>query len=297
MGLFSFLGCKKEKPEIQNFDTWLEKTYNGQIIRLGNIVDLHPRRLFDKKARSILADKQDTLVQMVISRNDDLPDFGIDTSELREQWGRRKSETAEAREFRKLLPLSSLPQATVGYIETSLYLLLYENPSLENRKEITNTLNNWLENGEKKPEQVFVEIMDTSSERIGDIVPYGYWHDGSNRRSNNTLATLFFRIDQLEDSDKVDWENWILNTDANAMSGYLNSIRTAVEKYVEDKKMNVILKMDEGIGYSENPDWGMSFRFAVPYFKEGSEEAIGEIMGLYDYDSNSVKELEVKQVD
>lgn len=295
MGFLSLFGCKKEKPATQNFDTWLETTFKGQLIRTGNQVDLDPRRLFDKKIISILADHQDSVVQLVVSRNDALPNFGVDTSDVMQQWQNRKSETAIARKYLDQLPLSSLPPVSLGYIETSLYLLLYQKPIKENRKKTTLVILDWLEKLNTHPDQIFIEFVDPqmTGKETGNIIPYGFWQDGGNAHAKHTLATLSFQYSSLRELKNEIWKNWQLNTDANAMSDYMESVRNAVEKFNKDKNLNFTLKLNEAIELSDNPDNGMSFHFSVPCYKINQEDPAGEITGFYDYDSNSITGLKM----
>src|SRR5690606_1632041 len=141
----------------------------------------------------ILEDPGDTLVQMRISIANHLPDFGLDSGEMRKTRGQRMKEKEMAQQCFTHLEASGLTRISVACVDDHLYILHYAEPDPTSRRAFGAALIPILADPAIPPfSTLWVEWMEPGAYRqeTGPVVPFGYWHRGDAYHLSNTLLSL-----------------------------------------------------------------------------------------------------------
>ena len=106
--LISLFGCFQKKEKKNNLPTWLETHFPGQLEVVENIVNLDLKNLYYKKKSSIVADKSDPEVQIIITWFKEQDGLGIAVEEVKASLEKSRKEVAAGRTLFKSLKQNGL---------------------------------------------------------------------------------------------------------------------------------------------------------------------------------------------
>lgn len=295
MGLF---GCGKKKDKKPNLEGWLETNFPGQLVVVGNVVDLDPRNLFTSKTQTILADNGDPDVQIKVTWFKKEEGLGLHQDEVQTMLDDSRRDVKAARSIFGALKGKGLDQISVGVIDMAAYILVYKEPTPELRNQYAAAI---LDVMTAMPDHaqtsIWIECMEPTAygEHFKDIVPFGYWRRGDSYHDSNKIMSLDF-----EWNEELKAEHLLPHWKANHSSSRAMAVTKAA--YVEaaawaSKHISgpYYLEPDQMIRVGLDDDDSLSLRYEFPYFETKPdtsdtgffENALGYVSVAYHMDKKT----------
>lgn len=295
MLLISIFGCFAKKEKMNDLPTWLEKNFPGQLVIVGNIVDLDPRNLFYHQKSTILSAKEDPEVQLVVKWSKEEEGLGLNKEEVASMLEQSKKDVAAARMLLKALQSNGLEKCAVGVIEMAAYIMTFEEPTPETRERyaslVLSTINE-LPNHDQT--SIWIECMEPSvqGEHFKDIIPFGYWRRGDSYHDRNKIMSLDFEWNADLKPEHLS-PHWTFNdksdrTLVNSPKAYEQAAAWAGKNL----KGTFYLEPQQMIRVGLDDDDPLTVRFEFPYFESkpdttdsGSfQDALGYVSVAYHTD-------------
>ena len=300
--MISIFGCFNKKNKTLDLSSWLEANFPGQLETVHDVIDLNPKNLFTKEKATIVALKDDPETQIKVTWIKNQDDLNITVAEIDTLLARSKKDIIAARGILKALQENGTSKISVGVIDMALYVLVFEEPTIENRKnyldKILTTINN-LPNHEQT--SIWIEYLepDTYHVNFKDIIPYGYWHRGDNYHRDKTIMALDFEWSEGLEPDRL-MSNWSTNTASDRSTVYRQeAFEAASEWSTKNMPIPFYLESTQMVMVEPDHDDPMGIRFHFPYFasKPDTEQlgfeknALGYVTGVYQVDQKTFSKI------
>ena len=296
--LISLFGCFHKKEEKDDLPAWLETHFPGQLVVVNNVVNLDPMNLFVKKKVTILADKNDPEVQIKITWFKKEEGLGLNVAEVQTSLDNARKDIKAAQMIFDGLKKNGLEKFSVSVIEMAAYILLFEEPSLELRK---NNLTKILAALDALPDHaqtsIWIEWMEPSTyqQEFKDIIPYGYWQRGDSYHDNKKIMSLDFEWSPGLKADILN-TGWAISTKSERSLTYQDEAYQAASTWAaKNLSSPFYLEKDQMITIGPDEEDPLGIEFGFPYFSSkpdttvsGFEEnALGYVRVVYQTDQKT----------
>jgi len=296
--LISLFGCFKKKEKPNDLPAWLETHFPGQLVVVNNVVNLDPMNLFIKEKNTILADKNDPEVQIKVTWFKKEEGLGLNVEEVQTDLNNARKDIKAARMIFNELKKNGLEKFSVGVIEMAAYLLLYEEPSSDLRK---NNLVKILAALDALPDHaqtsIWIEWMEPSAyqQEFRDIIPYGYWQRGDSYHKNKKIMSLDFEWSPGLQADILN-TGWAISTASERSLTYQDAAYSSAAKWAEKNLPSPFyLEKDQMTTIGPDEEDRMAIEFQFPYFTSkpdttvlGFEDnALGYVRVVYQSDQKT----------
>lgn len=275
--LSTLLGCFQKKEKANDLPTWLETHFPGELVVANTIVNLDPMNLFVKEKETIVADKNDPDVQIRVKWFKKQEGLGLNVEEVRTDLNNARKDIKAARMIFEALKINRLEKFSVGVIDMAMYILLYEEPSPEQRK---NNLIKILATLDALPDHsqtsIWVNWMEPSAfqQEFTDIIPYGYWLRGDSYHDNNTIMGLDFEWSPGLKPDILN-TGWAISIKSERSLTYQDEAYQAVSTWAaKNLRAPFYLEKDQMTTIGPDDEDRMGIEFQFPYFISKPDTAV-----------------------
>jgi hypothetical protein len=295
-------GCIKKKEMKNDLSSWLETHFPGQLVIVENVVNLDLKNLYYKKTSTIVADKNDPEAQIMVTWFKQEDGLGINKEEIQSSMDDSRRDIAAARKISGMLKEKGLSQFSTGVIEMAAYILLYEDPTLEKRKQNLQIILSALDAlPDHEQTSIWIEWMEpvVRGEYFNDIIPFGYWKRGGTYHEDKKILSLDFEWSPGLESEVLN-TGWAINTGSERAMSFKEEAYMAAVKWAEKNvKAAKYIEKDQMIAVGPDEDDPMAIQFDFPYFeskpdteKLGFEEsALGYINVSYQVDRKEISNI------
>lgn len=301
LAMFSLFGCfKRKNTNPKNLEEWLEANFPGQFKVLDSNQNYDIKDLFfTGKKRGLVADVADQEVQFIvdwIKPDKNGGSLGINVEEVKHKLEEGRADVQRGRELFKLLKDNGLHQFSVGSIEQAAYILVFAEPSVENRNQIISSIKNTLDARAEQPQtSIWIEIMEPSAYQVEfqDIIPRAFWQRPGTWHDSNKIMSLDFEWKKGIPVSAL-MKGWKFNTYSERTSGFIKEAYPKALAWAEKKLPKPFyLEPEHMVWFSEVSEEeadGLAAKLGFPYFesKPGEEEEAepkGHVVGIYLIDS------------
>ncbi len=295
----SIFSCFRKKENLQS---WLDKKFPGQF----EVVDSRRRFMekfqFSKKVTSVVAFKQDTLVEFVIVWYRDAPDLRMTTTEVEDALAKSKLNVANAHHLFGELTAKDPFHVSVGVIDSAAYFLVYAEPTLANRKKYLDQILQMLDHAEHTQKDIWIEFMEDTAyyKEFKDIVSAGYWNRIDHFHQDNKTVSMDFKWSPGIKSDSL-MPHWAANTESLRSSLWREEAYKSALIWAEKNiKSPYYIEPVQLVWNDPDEHDPMSIHFHFPYYPakpaEDNEDPeanrIGFISGVYQVDKKTFSKIE-----
>ncbi len=276
----------------ENLESWLEIHFPGKYLVAENIIDINPIRLVDKKKKSIVADRNDPEVQMVVNWNKTQPDLGITIDDLQAKWEKGKKEVTAGRNLFKALKENGLDKVSAGVIEQAAYILIYEEPTAELRKaylaKIMATVDALPDHNQTS---IWIECMEPSAykDQFKDIITLDYWNRGDSYHDHKKIMSVDFEWSPGLEVEIMNTK-WSINSASDRCTQYReNAYQAALTWAEKNLQTPFYLDKDHMVGVGVDDIDPLALEFDFPYYASKpdtsvsgyDDNAVGFVNGIY----------------
>lgn len=271
LAFFSLFGCAKKEKQPQRLADWLDMEFPDQLIVLENVIDLNPALLFSGDKKSIVADKQDQEVQILVAWNKKTAGLGVEKEAIARQIASSREDVRKARAVYTSLHEVGLDRFSVGVVESAVYILVYEDLSPESRKALLDTIVAMSNQEEVRTmHSIWIEMMEPAvyQEEFKTIVPYGYWKRGDTYHERNIVMSLY--IDhRLPWDSAIKMKEWKINNNSQRAESYTQMAYATASDWVKENVASTYYTDDNHyVVYDVTDEHPMSVQYAFPYFSD-----------------------------
>ena len=301
--LISLFGCFQKKEKKNDLSSWLESNFPGQLEVVNNIVNLDLKNLYIKKTSTIVADKSDPEVQIVITWfKEQQPDLGVSVDEVKTSLVKSKDEVAAARNLFSKLKQNGLDKISVGVIEMAAYILIFDEPSPALRKPYLEKILATLDAlPDHEQTSIWIEWMEPAAyqEHFKDIIPYGYWQRGDSYQESNKIMSLDFEWSPGLKPDIL-MTGWAINSSSARSGAYLDEAYKAASAWAgKNIHSPFYLEPAQMVQMGPVDDDPMAIEFSFPYFdskpdteqSDFEDSALGYVTGVYQTDQKTFTKI------
>ena len=225
--------------------------------------------LFIKEKNTILADKNDPEVQIRVKWFKKEEGLGLNAEQVQTDLDNARKDIKAARMIFDGLKKTGLEKFSVGVIEMAAYILLFDEPTIELRK---NILIKILAAIDALPDHaqtsIWIEWMEPSSyqQEFKDIIPYGYWQRGDSYHDNKKIMSLDF---EWSPGLQVEILNtgWAISTKSERSLTYQTEAYNAASTWATKNLTSPFyLEKDQMITIGPDEEDPMAIEFGFPYF-------------------------------
>ncbi len=296
--LSTIFGCFQKKEKMNDLPTWLETHFPGELVVVNNIVNLDPMNLFIKEKNTILADKNDPEVQIKIKWFKKEEGLGLNAAEIQTSLDKSRRDVKAARMVFDALKKNGLEKFSVSVIEMAAYILLYEEPYPELRK---NNLVIILAAIDALPDHaqtsIWIEWMEPSAyqQEFKDIIPYGYWQRGDSYHDRNKIMGLDFEWSPGLQADILN-TGWAISIKSDRSLSFKTDAYNAASAWAtKNLSSPFYLEKDQMITIGPDDEDPLAIEFQFPYFTSkpdttvsGFEDnALGHVRVVYQTDQKT----------
>ncbi len=294
--------------KTENLESWLNKNFPGQYVVVDTRMNILPSIYKEKKRESVVALKADPEVQFEILWYKNAPELRVTKEEIERETSQSKKEVEQTRQLFKAVQSQGAAKMSVAIIDSAAYFLVYEDPTLDNRKKYLNQILSML-NGQHDHAQtsIFIEFMEDSvyQKEFKDIIPKGYWNRVDKHYEHNKTVALDF---EWKPGLKVEtlMTGWAVNTQSDKAFTYMADAYQDVSKWAEKNITSpYYIEPSHFVQYDVDEKDPMAIHFHFPYFsskplEDGTDyvsKQRGFVTGVYQVDQKifskikTVKEL------
>lgn len=266
--LISLFGCFQKKEKKNDLTTWLETNFPGQLTVESNVVDLNPISLFDNKKSSIVADIQDPAVQIIVTWYKQ-PGLGITIDEIKTSLEDSRRDVKAARALFSALRARGLGHISVSVIDMAAYILIYEEPTAEKRKDYLGKI---LATMDSMPDHtqtsIWTEFMEPAifQADFKDIIPRGYWSRGGTYHDQHKIMSHDFEWTPGLEVDILN-TGWLFNSMSDRTTAYRQEAYAAALTWAQKNLPGTFyLEADQMVGIETDSTDLMVVKFHFPYF-------------------------------
>ena len=290
--LISLFGCFKKKEMKNDLPSWLEKNFPGQLEVAENIINLDLKNLYYKKKSSIVADRNDPEVQIIVTWYKEQEGLGISADEIKASLDKSRNEVAAGRNLLKALKQNGLEKISVGVIEMAAYILIYKEPEPALRKEyLGKILSTFDALPDHEQTSIWIEFMEPAAyqEQFKDIILLGYWNRGGAYHDDKKIMSLDFEWSEALEVDVLN-TGWAINSSSLRSTGYREEAYKAALAWAEKNLPSPFyLEQDQMVGIGPDDEDPLALTFDFPFYETkpdtsvlGYEEnALGYVNGVY----------------
>lgn len=293
IAIISFLySCFGKKKTTDGLEAWLDIHYKGRLKILNTSTSDPIKHLSFKVKNSVVASTDDSLHQIVIRWDKRVDDLGISLDEVNDMLTRSKVELTDARELFNLIKEGGLSSISCAITNAYARILLFKEPTPENRIQILEKLivilQTWLKT---KNYGLAIDIMEPKAigSEFGDIIPLPHWQRADSWQTRNTLLTLRIDPGTILEAKSMN-QQWKFNTESDRLVQWIETSRPLATEWAKDhlKKAHRMLSQTQ---YSalEN-QLGAQIQFPISYStnSDDSSNIDGYITGNYLLDEGKI---------
>lgn len=303
--MFSLFGCGNKENTLQG---WLDKNFPNQYEVVETKMNILPSIYKEKKRDSVVALKSDPEVQFEVRWYKNAPELRMTKDEIVRETEQSQKEVTSTRQLFQEVQKNGTAKMSVAIIDSAAYFLVYEEPSIENRKkylqQVLTTIESQLEHAQTS---IFVEFMDDSvyHKEFKDIVPKGYWNRTDKHYEHHKTVAIDF---EWKPGLKLEtlMPGWAVNTESDRAFVYMADAYQTVVKWAEKNLTQpYYIEPSHFVQYEIDEHDPMAIHFDFPYFtskplEDGTDYASkqkGFITGVYQVDQKTFTKIKtVKEI-
>jgi hypothetical protein len=290
---FLFFCCGRKKKAAPNISDWLELHFPNRFDVVETQISDPIRNLSFKVKTSIVAEKADPLSQIEIKWDKRKPDLGITATAIDSLFETSRRELADARDLLALLRNAGFEKSAASIRNGDATVLLFENPSAENRKRALNALKTAFSGWPAAPNYgLWISFMEPASfqAEFTDIVPLTHWLRPDRWQSSKTVVYLGVAAGYEFDVRKLG-EEWLFNTESERAGQWVEQAWPVAEQWAATHfQKKVVLEPQ-----TEFYPWGdtLGMRMKIPFKFAENEPRAGYISVDFLLDGEVFKNLKV----
>ncbi len=275
--MLSFSACFRKKSGAGNLQDWLEKHYPGRFEVLSTGADDAIRNLSFKVKKSLVAEKSNPLVQVLLKWDKRQPGLGLTTAAVDAAFAQAKTACEDARELVSMLKTHGFDNMAVGISNFTTMVLLFEESTAESRQERLQQLKTifsaWPASGGYDKEILLMEPAEHVN-LPGEVLPLSYFLEGNGQFRNHATYTLYLANDKAGGPKHFDGI-WQYNTRNEHFATVSGQARSAMEAWAKTnvKQPFYLLETSEYEQIGEQP---LRYRFKYPFTHKNPQEAAPE---------------------
>jgi len=278
--LSTLFGCFQKKEKKNDLPTWLETNFPGQLEVAGNIINVDLKNLYYKKKTSMVADKHDPEVQIVVNWYKAQPGLGVTKEEVQASLIKSRKEVAEGRSLFKALKEKDLGKFSVGVIEMAAYILIYEEPTPELRKDYLGKIMATLDAmPDHKQTSIWIEFMEPAvyQERFKDIVTLDYWNRGDTFHEDKKILSLDYEWSPGLEAEIMNTK-WTINASSARSTGYREeAYKLALTWAQKNLPSPFYLEEVQMVGMGVDDEDPLSLEFDFPYYSSKPDSSVTDL--------------------
>lgn len=287
--------CVRKKKEPDTLEGWLERHFPYRMKIVDTYTENPIRNLSFSKKKSVVADRSDSLLQILIRWDKREPAIGITKEEVNQLFAKAKTELEDARSLHALLKSSGMEKISTCIHLGDARILLYEQPAPEHRKSILENIKPVLAKWPPaKRYGLWIEYMEPESYRaeFEDIVPLALWLRADNWLLRNMILSIALAEGYEFDPDKLQ-KQWQFNTESNRLIKWLEQARPLAQEWAKSHIRKPLVFASEAEYQALEKALGAEFRF--PFYEGAkppdSSNYSGYILGDYFLDGERFENL------
>lgn len=301
--LLAFWGCFRKKAAISNLQDWLDKHYPGRFEVLSTGPDDAIRNLSFKVKRSLVAEKANPLLQAQLKWDKRQPNFDLTTGMVDTVFAQAQTMLNDAQELHRLLQEKGFEKIATGIIKETAVVLLFEEPTNENRQRVLTQLQAVFESWPKSSDydkQILLMPAAVRDSLPGEILPLSYFLEGNGLYERQAFYSLLLPYNQAFVAKELN-EDWLYNTQNEEFSKVPDKAKTAMEAWAKAHVKKPYFLMGT-IQYEQISVQPLRFKFTFPFTDKSHEEAVsqsryvepdGHFSVEYDVDKDMALKIEI----
>ncbi len=272
-----FSACFRKKAAISNLQNWLDKHYPGRFEVLSTGPDDAIQNLSFKVKRSLVAEKANPLVQTQLKWDKRQPDFDLTTAMVDSAFAQTKTTLDDAQDLHRRLKEKGFEKIAVGIKKWTVVVLLFEEPTDENRHRLLSQLElvfgSWPKSSTYDKQILLMEAAAQDS-LPGEILALSYFLEGDGLYERQALYSLQLPHSQVFEAAELH-EDWMYNTQNEQFSKVPDKAKSALETWAKQqvKQPYFLMETIESEQISLQP---LRFRFRFPFTDKSHEEAVSQ---------------------
>ncbi len=294
IGLLIF-SCTRRKKAPGNISEWLEVHFPGRF----DVVDTRTsdpiKNLSFKVKKSVIAEKSDSLLQIELTWDAREPNLGLSVEKIESLLQEAKPALADTRELLSLVKATDLSGASVSVDRGDACVLVFEEPTPEQRKKVLNTLKSVYESWEAAGQnRLWLIFMEPSVKGIefAEIVPLVHRVRPDSWQIRHTLVDLIIEPGTDFNVTKLN-QQWRFNTNSDRLLAWLDKARPIAEQWASEHLKKKVYFNTQSEYTALEKQLGAELRF--PFSYQENDSIAGYIQGNYLLDANRFENLEVSK--
>lgn len=298
LAIGSFLySCFGKKKKAEGLEAWLGTHFKDQLYIVSTQTADPIRHLSFKVKNTIVAHKDDSLLQIFIRWDKRQDDLGISLEEVKTDLVKAKTELADARSLLQLLKETGLTSFSCSIRNGYIRILIFEEPTPEYRlnglEKIIPALQNWPQAKEYGLAIDFMEAKTFTTE-FGDIVPLEHWERADRWQLRNSLVFQRSEVAYPLNVKTINQE-WQFNTESDRLLEWIEQARILSDTWAKEhlKKTYKLLPQAQYSALDKQLGVEIQIPFNYSTNSEDSSSIDGYITGNYLFDAGKLGPLKV----
>ncbi len=238
-GLFFILafGCFRKKKDTPNLADWLEKHFPGRYEIVDTWTDDAIRNLSFKVKESVIADRSDSLLQVLVKYDKRDADLGLSPGEIESRFESAKLELSDARSLFAAFQAIGFQKISVGIRHNIAVVLIFEEPSPEHRKQVLpilqKAISSWTAAKKYGLKVAFMEPEFFQTEFM-EIIPLKHWVRRDRWQSQKMVVSLNLDAGYVFDLKKMG-KAWQFNIESDKLLEMLERARPIAQRWAEER--------------------------------------------------------------
>jgi hypothetical protein len=297
--MFSLFGCSNKANTLQG---WLDKNFKNQYEVVDTRMNILPSLYKEKKRESVVALKSDPEVQFEVTWYKNAPELRMTKDEIVKATELSKNEVAQSRQLFQEIQKSGSSKMSVSVIEDAAYFLLFEEPTVDNRKKYLEQILTYLDSRpEHTQTSIFIEFMEDSmyQKEFKDIVTRGYWNRTDKHYEHHKIVALDF---EWKPGLKVEtlMTGWAVNSQSDKTFVLMADAFQVASQWAEKNiTAPYYLEPSHFVQYDIDEHDPMAIHYYFPYFtskplEDGTDYAAkqkGFVTGVYQVDQKAFTKI------
>ncbi len=292
-----FYSCFGKKKKAEGLEAWLDTHFKDQLYIVTTQTADPIRHLSFKVKNTVVAHKDDSLLQIYIRWDKRQADLGISLEEVKNSLAKAETELADARALLKLIKETGLTSFSCSIRNGYIRILIFEEPSPEIRlqrlEKIAPALQNW---PQAKEYGLAIDFMEpkTLNTEFGDIVPLAHWERGDRWQLRNSILYLRSEVAYPLNVKTINKE-WQFNTESDRLLEWIEQSRIHAAAWAKDhlKKPHQLLSQAQYSALDKQLGVEIQIPFNYSTNSEDSSSIDGYITGNYLFDAGKLGPLKV----
>ncbi len=286
--------CVRKKKNTENLESWLKVHYQEKLKVIETHSDNIIRNWSFKVKKSVIADSNDSLLQIQIKWDAREPGLGISKEEIDRQFDKARIELQDAKSLFEELKASGMTSFSAGIQYGDAYILVFKPATPEQRQQDLRTIKKACDSWKKTNiYNLWIQLMEPAGfqKEFGDIIPLAHWVRLDSWHSRNMILSLNKEAGFDFDLPSMDKE-WQFNTESDLLLKWIEKSRPLAESWAKSH-IKKHVEFNAEVAYeSLNEMLGAKLRY--PFHNAGTSDSAavdGYVEGDYLFDRDSFQNI------